>query len=123
MTVDRRREPRTEPDLAVIIWGIDSQGLPFAQTALARNISGQGALLSGLTQLLRCGDLIAIQYRKSRARFRVVWTRDTANGDKIRAAVQRLESDECPWKDALQLRACPSSNDPEALSLHVRFRS
>ena len=49
MTVDRRREPRVESNLEVLIWGTDAQGLPFAQTALARNISGEGTLLSGRT--------------------------------------------------------------------------
>jgi hypothetical protein len=103
MQVDRRREPRVESNLPVLIWGIDARGLPFAQKALARNISGQGALLSGIEQLLRCGDLMVVQYGKKRARFRVVWTRDSANGEKVRAAVQRLEAEECPWKEELQL--------------------
>ncbi|HXZ32671.1 MAG TPA: hypothetical protein VEH30_10350 [Terriglobales bacterium] len=109
MEVDRRREPRVESNLDVLIWGIDAQGLPFAQTALARNISGQGALLCGIKQVLRCGDPIVIQYGKERARFRIVWTRDSANGQKIRAAVQKLEADECPWKDELQASGSASS--------------
>ena len=103
MTVDRRREPRVESNLFVLVWGTDAQGLPFAQTALARNLSGQGALLSGINQALRYGDLIIIQYQKVRAHFRVVWTRNTANIDKTLAAVQKLASDQCPWKDELQL--------------------
>jgi hypothetical protein len=114
MTVERRREPRVESSLPVLIWGIDAYGLPFAQRALARNISGQGALVSGVEQLLRCGDLMVIQYQKKRARFRVVWTRDSKNGEKIRAAVQRLETEECPWKEELQLTA---SRGPETVGI------
>jgi hypothetical protein len=116
MTVDRRREPRVESNLEVLIWGTDAQGLPFAQTALARNISGQGALLSGVEQVLRCGDPLVIQYGKKRARFRVVWTRDTANLEKIQAAVQRFEAEECPWREKLHLNTSPSS-PPEAIPL------
>jgi hypothetical protein len=104
MTVDRRREPRAESNLAVLVWGTDAQGLPFAQTALARNISGQGALLAGINQALRYGDLIIVQHRKVRARFRVVWTRNTENGDKTVAAVHKLEGDRCPWQDELRVR-------------------
>ena len=111
MQVDRRREPRVESDLPVLIWGIDAQGLPFTQSALARNISGHGALLWGIEQLLRCADLIVVQYGKKRARFRVVWTRDSANGEKVRAAVQRLEAEECPWEEELQAVA-PVSTGP-----------
>ena len=99
--IDRRREPRLDSDLTVLIWGIDAQGLAFAQRALVRNISGQGALLSGVNQLLRCGDPIVIQYHQQRARFRVVWTRDSGNGHKIQAAVHQFEAEECPWRDEL----------------------
>jgi len=111
MQIDRRREPRVESNIPVLIWGIDARGLPFTQSALARNISWRGALLLGIEQLLRCGDLIAIQYGKKHARFRVVWTRDFANGEKVRAAVQRLETEECPWKDELRPVASTRSID------------
>jgi hypothetical protein len=109
MTIDRRREPRLESNLEVLVWGIDAKGMPFAQTALARNISRQGALLSGLRQVLRCGDLIAVQYRRERARFRVVWTR--SDGDDTQAAVQKLEHQQCPWLSELpaSARAAPIS--------------
>ncbi len=120
MTVDRRREPRVEANLPVLLWGIDAQGLPFAQTALARNISRQGALLTGLTQALRYGDPVVIQYGKNRARFRVVWTRNIENGDKIRAAVQKLESDQCPWKDELQPKARASSEVADDSIMHLK---
>jgi hypothetical protein len=118
MTVDRRREPRVESNLRVLIWGIDAQGLPFAQSALARNISGHGALLSGIEQVLRCEDLIVIQYGKKRARFRVVWTRNSDNGEKVRAAVQRLEAEQCPWEEELQLVTAKSC-DPIELSIKL----
>jgi len=110
--IDRRREPRIEASLTVLIWGIDAQGLPFAQRALARNVSRQGALLSGVEQLLRCGDPIVIQSHKKRARFRVVWTRDSGNGEKVQAAVQKLEAEECPWSEELYTEV--TSSGPEA---------
>ncbi len=119
MTVDRRREPRVESKLAVLVWGTDAQGLPFAQTALARNISGQGALLSGINQALRYGDLIIVQYRKLRARFRVVWTRNTSNGDKTLAAVHRLEGDRCPWQDELQARSAANAQAAHGIAVSV----
>ena len=118
MTVDRRREPRVESNFPVLIWGIDARGLPFAQKALARNISSQGALLCGIEHVLRCGDLIVVQYGKKRARFRVVWTRDSSHGEKVRAAVQRLEAEQCPWKDEIQ-PAAVKYPDPIELSMQV----
>jgi len=99
--IDRRREPRIESSLSVLIWGLDAQGLRFAQPAFARNISGNGALLSGVECLVRPGDLIGVQHGAKRARFRVVWARDSGNGEKIRVAVQKLESEGCPWPEEL----------------------
>jgi hypothetical protein len=119
MQVDRRREPRLESNLPVLIWGIDARGLPFAQKALARNVSGRGALLSGIEQVLRCGDLIVIQYGKNRARFRVVWTRDSANGEKVRAAVQRLEAEECPWREEIEIRPV-ATKSPDTIELPIK---
>lgn len=50
---------------------------------------------------LRCGDLVLLQYGAQRARFRIVWTRDSGGPQRILAAVQRLEEDYCPWQDLL----------------------
>jgi len=99
--IERRQESRTQADLSVCVWGIDAKGLPFAQEAVARNVSGRGALIAGLEQPLRCGDLIGIQYGKKKAKFRVIWVGNFEGGEKIRAAVQRLEADECPWEEVL----------------------
>jgi len=73
----------------------------FSQVAQACNVSGRGALLSGLDQPLRPEDLIGVQYRKRRAKFRVVWLRDSRGPDKILAAVERLEAEACPWPEEL----------------------
>lgn len=110
MTVERRREPRMESYLPVVIWGIDAEGLPFSQSALARNISGLGALLFSVERVLRCGDMIRVQYGTHRARYRVVWSRDSENGEKVRVAVERFKVDPCPWEDKLPARQIPASD-------------
>ena len=98
---DRRREPRTEIDLALTVWGIDTKGDRFLQQAHARDISLSGALLSGLDAELRSGDVIGILYAGKKARYRVVWVRESGNGLKVQAAVHRIAPDECPWKELL----------------------
>jgi len=112
---DRRREPRKPVDLSLIMWGVDTQGERFLQEAHARDISLSGALLSGLDADLKCGDVIGILYGKKRARYRVVWVRYDEMGDKMQAAVHRLESDACPWLDLLTEDASqtsPPTNHP-----------
>jgi hypothetical protein len=98
---DRRREPRTETDLALTVWGVDTRGDRFLQEAQAHEISLSGALLSGLDAELRSGDVVGVLYAGKKARYRVVWVRHSGTSDKVQAAVQRLAPDACPWKDLL----------------------
>lgn len=100
--IDRRKESRVETSLRIMIWGLDAQGSRFSQAATAGNISLSGALLSGIERELRCGDLIGVQYANRHARFRIVWTRETGNGERIQVAIHRLEAEGCPWVEELQ---------------------
>ncbi len=99
--IERRREPRTRTALTVRVWGIDANGRAFNDQTLARDISVRGALLEGLEHPLRAGDLVGVQHGERRARFRVVWVRKNGLGENSQAAAQRLQKDECPWRDEL----------------------
>jgi hypothetical protein len=113
--LDRRREPRLGArDLTVLVWGIDSEGRRFSQTAGARNISQNGALLTGIMWTLRPGDLIAVQHRENRARYRVVWSRGSGTEEKTLAAVQKLENEVCPWMEELQTLTAQASQGAAA---------
>jgi len=112
-TNDRRRETRVEAEIVLTIWSVDTQGDRFLQEARARNISLSGALLSGLDAELRSGDVIGILYAGKKARYRVVWVRESGNGLKVQAAVHRIAPDECPWKDLLDEE---HSDDPPTIS-------
>ena len=120
-SIDRRREPRTGADLALTVWGVDTKGERFLQEARARDISLSGAMLSGLDADLRSGDVIGILYAGKKARFRVVWIRYDANGDKMQVAIHRVAADECPWKSLLLeerpvAQASVTPANPEPLS-------
>jgi hypothetical protein len=99
---ENRREPRTQVDLAVRISGRDASGNMFAQNAVASSISGSGALLSGVAREVRAGDLIAIEYQDKKARYKIVWVRDSESEQKTQAAVHKIENEECPWKNLLK---------------------
>lgn len=98
---DRRREPRSNLDLVLMVWGVDTQGERFVQEAHARDISMSGALLSGIDAELRSGDVVGILYGSRKARFRVVWVRYDEAGDKMQVAVHRIHPDVCPWRELL----------------------
>lgn len=102
-----RPEPRQQTDLIVRVWGMDAAGRPFFQNAHARNISSEGALLSGLEHQLTAGDTIGVQLGSVKARFRVIWVIDAGHLQKIQAGVQILGGQPCPWKDELSKTAEP----------------
>lgn len=99
--IDRRREPRNQVELSVMVWGVDTKGERFLQEARCRDISLSGGLLSGIESELRSGDVIGILYRGKKARYRVVWVRYEDNVGKIHAAIHRFEEDTCPWQELL----------------------
>jgi len=72
--VERRRELRTQADLAVRILGVTRSGKSFAQSAVESSISAVGALYPEWLGKVRSGDLIWMNTRQ-KARFRVVWAR------------------------------------------------
>src|ERR1700680_2800805 len=96
--VEHREERRAQRNLAVQVSGRDSNGTPFTQSVTATNTSRSGALLSGLSRKIRSGDLLLVEYQQRKARFKVVWVRDSQSARlKTQAAVQRMEKEECPW--------------------------
>lgn len=99
---DRRSEPRTQVDLPLTVWGVDTRGERFLQQARARDISFNGAMLSGLDANLRSGDVVGILYGNRRARYKVVWVRYDGAGDKMQVAVHLLDADACPWRELLR---------------------
>ena len=98
---ERRRESRTEVCLPLTVWGVDCKGERFLLEAQAHDISLSGAMLTGLDTDLSSGDVVGILYAGRKARFRVVWVRYDASGEKMQVAVHRNPQDECPWQDVL----------------------
>lgn len=109
-----RPEPRVETDLIVRVWGMNSDSRPFFQNAHARNISSDGALLSGLEHQLTAGDTIGVQLGSVKARFKVIWVIEAGHLQKIQAGVQLLTGQPCPWKDELAKPAEPAAPVPTA---------
>lgn len=103
--IDRRHEPRTQLEIDVIIWGVDTRGERFVQRVLARNISLSGALICGIESELRSGDVIGVLYRGKTSRYRVVWIRYQDGVETLDAAIHRIEPDLCPWQEMILQRS------------------
>jgi hypothetical protein len=94
-----RPEIRTETQINVRVWGMDADARPFSQNAVARNISGEGAQILGISHPLKAGDIIGIKHGEKKARFKVVWVTDAGTLRKIEADVQIVEGQKSPWRE------------------------
>lgn len=100
-----RPDPRIDTDLPVRVFGMDSGGKPFNQHVRARNISGSGALVSGVEAQLKPGDVIGIELEHKKARCRVIWVVDAGGIQKNQLGLQLMDGQECPWREALDKQA------------------
>jgi PilZ domain-containing protein len=96
---DRVERP-SAADLPVRVWGMAADGRPFAQNALLRNRTREGAVITGLSSEIAVGEIIGVQYEERKARFRVVWTA-TRQPNRGHAEIRLLPGQECPWEDQL----------------------
>ncbi|MGB8011718.1 MAG: PilZ domain-containing protein [Terriglobales bacterium] len=96
-------EPRLTVDLPVRIWGMSADGRPFSQHARAQNISSEGALVSGVENDLKVGDVIGVQCNEKKTRCTVIWVMNTGPVKKNQVGVRLVADQECPWKSYLPL--------------------
>jgi len=81
--------------LHVRIAGVDDSGRPILLMVPTRNVSRQGAFLEGIKGTLKVGEIVAITYKTSKARFRVTWVGDGERAGQI--GVQSVETEKCIW--------------------------
>ncbi|HEX3320795.1 MAG TPA: PilZ domain-containing protein [Terriglobales bacterium] len=116
-----RPEPRIPADLPVRVWGMSSNGRAFSQSARAQNISSEGALLSGIDYELTVGDVIGVQYKEKKARFKVIWVINAGSEQKVQAGVQVLADQQAPWKLELPVAGkdvAPAESNRRRFSRH-----
>jgi len=124
--MENRPEPRVAINLLIRVWGMGADGKPFLQKAEARNISSQGARLSGIEHQLTPGDAIGVQLGDKKARYRVIWIIDGGHLLKIQAGVQLVDGQQCPWLDQLaqaETKPAPAAdNSPQDNRRFERLR-
>jgi len=94
-----RPETGAETQIHVRVWGMDADARPFSQSAVAKNMSGEGAQILGISHPLKTGDIIGIKHGEKKARFKVVWVTDGGTLRKIEAGVRIVEGQKSPWQE------------------------
>jgi hypothetical protein len=100
---EHQTEPRLTIDLPVRIWGMSADGRPFSQHARAQNISSEGALISGVENELKVGDVVGIQCEEKKTRCTVIWVMNTGPVKKNQIGVKMVSDQEAPWKAYLPM--------------------
>ena len=96
-------EPRLTVDLPVRIWGMSADGRPFSQQARAQNISSEGALISGVDNELKVGDVVGVQCEERKTRCTVIWVMNAGPAKKNQVGVKLVADQDCPWKNFLPM--------------------
>ncbi len=65
----------------VQVWGVNGSGSPFFQTAHTVDVELLGACLEGLAHTVVAGEILGLEYRGCKARFRVVWVGQSGTPD------------------------------------------
>ena len=95
--MDKRPESRVSADIPVRVWGMDADGRPFFQNATACNLSSEGAQLSRVHHSLKTGEIIGIQYGDKKARFHVIWVKESGIPGRIEVGIKILVNQQTPW--------------------------
>jgi hypothetical protein len=109
---EHQTEPRLTVDLPVRIWGMSADGRPFSHSARAQNISSEGALIAGVENELKVGDVIGVQCDEKKTRCTVIWVINTGPAKKNQAGVKLVSGQESPWKTYLPLDGATVSISP-----------
>ena len=107
--MEKRPEVRVSADIPVRVWGMDSDGKPFFQSATAGNLSSDGAQLSHINHSLKTNDVIGIQYEDKKARFYVVWIKPALVPERNDVGVMILPGQAVPWGEVT------AGNKPEVV--------
>jgi hypothetical protein len=89
--------------LTVRIWGMGADGRAFFQKVQARDLRSNGAHLSGIDRPLTQGDVIGVQLGDKKARFQILHAVDTGHPDFVKAEIEIIPGQECPWQDQLSV--------------------
>ncbi len=109
--MDRLRELRVTVELAIRVWGTDATGKPFSQQAHTIEISALGGRIAGVRGVQK-GDVIGVQYRDQKARFRIVWVGEDSTERAGLIGVECVEPGKCIWTAMLDEHARTPNDGP-----------
>lgn len=108
--MEKRPETRVPAEIPVRAWGMDAEGKPFFQNALATNLSSEGAQLTRIQHTLKVGEVIGVQYGDKKGRFEIKWAKPGFLPNTVEAGLRLLAGQTAPWTEI--------TSDTEAVAKH-----
>ena len=101
----KRRDPRIDLTLPVLLTGTDVTGRPLDQRVTTLNISRRGALLVGIHGMLDPGAKVSLTRVQKKEQFRVAWVgaQDTPKTGQI--GVAAVDPNTSFWDEVLNATA------------------
>jgi hypothetical protein len=101
----KRRDPRIELALPVLLSGVDVSGRPLDQRVMTVNISRRGALLDGIHGMLKLGDKISLSRLHKKEEFRVVRVGEDDTPTAGQIGVAAVDPNTSFWNEVLEATA------------------
>jgi hypothetical protein len=101
----KRRDPRIDLALPVLLTGLDVSGRPLDQRVMTINISRRGALLEGIHGMLKLGDTISLARLHKKEPFRVAWVGADDSPAAGQIGVAAVDPNTSFWNEVLEATA------------------
>ena len=98
----KRRDPRIDIALPVLLSGTDASGRPLDQRVITINISRRGALLQGVHGMLSLGSDIFLARLQKKEQFRVAWVGSEGGPAEGQIGVSALDQTTSFWDEVLE---------------------
>jgi hypothetical protein len=98
----KRRDPRIDIALPVLLSGTDVSGRPLDQRVMTINISRRGALLEGVHGMLNLDDEIFLARLQKKEQFRVAWVGEDGTPSEGQIGVSAVDPNTSFWDEVLE---------------------
>jgi hypothetical protein len=85
----------------VRVLGMDVNGRPILETARTVNISRSGLVIEGLRSRVNPGDVVSLQYKGRKVRYRVVWVGEAGSTQAGQFGLERTNLHDDLWQTDL----------------------
>ena len=98
MSTGKRTESRTQRSLEVRVLGMDASGHPLLATARTVNISRHGVVLEGLNCRVSPGEVVSLQYKGRKVRYRVIWSGEAGTEQAGQLGLEKITLRDDLWQ-------------------------